>query len=75
MAIIECDACAQDGGHVPATGHSSNPQWSGYELCDECIEHYDAEPRTLSAVSRLPWSATNHTDPMGQAIDTIRKSC
>lgn len=44
MMTIECESCAEAGQHgVPATTHSSNPDWSGYDLCAECAAHYDAE--------------------------------
>jgi hypothetical protein len=39
----ECESCAEGGQHgVPATCHSSNPDWSGYDLCDECRAEYDS---------------------------------
>ena len=41
---IECESCLQAGEHAPATTHSMNPDWIGYELCAECAEHYDAHP-------------------------------
>jgi hypothetical protein len=31
---------------VPATTRSVNPDWSGYDLCDECAAEYDARPLT-----------------------------
>lgn len=38
----ECESCAENGEHgVPAVGHSKNPDWSGYNLCQECIDEYD----------------------------------
>lgn len=41
--VPECDSCAENGNHgVPAVGHSINPDWSGYNLCQECIEEYNA---------------------------------
>jgi len=42
MAEIECESCAVTGIKTPATGHSNNPEWSGYDLCDECIAEYDS---------------------------------
>lgn len=45
MAVIECESCAEGGFYgVPAVGHSSNPEWSGYNLCQECIDEYDRRP-------------------------------
>ncbi len=44
-AVIECESCAEGGQHgVPAVGHSRNPDWSGYNLCQECIDEYDSRP-------------------------------
>jgi len=40
----ECDSCRETGIHTPATGHSTNPDWSGYDLCDECRAEYDSRP-------------------------------
>lgn len=40
--LVECESCAENGTHgVPATGHSTNPEWSGYNLCDECQAEYN----------------------------------
>ena len=39
--IIKCDAHLVNGEHVPATGHSSNPEWAGYNLCDKCLAEYN----------------------------------
>ena len=38
---IECEAHLEAGMHVPATTHSTNPDWCGYELCEECAAEYD----------------------------------
>lgn len=47
---IECESCAENGQHgIAAIGHSNNPDWSGYDLCQECINEYDA---------RLPVNST-----------------
>jgi hypothetical protein len=44
--MIECDSCAEGGEHgVPAVRHSENPDWSGYDLCQECIEEYNQRER------------------------------
>jgi hypothetical protein len=37
----ECESHLVNGEHVPAVGHSRNPDWSGYKLCQECIDEYD----------------------------------
>lgn len=40
--MLECDSCAENGEHgIPAVGHSQNPDWSGYDLCAQCINEYD----------------------------------
>jgi hypothetical protein len=44
----ECESHAVNGEHVPAVGHSSNPDWSGYNLCAECIAEYDRRPAVNS---------------------------
>ena len=42
MKLVECESCAEGGFHgVPAVGNSNNPEWSGYDLCQECIEEYN----------------------------------
>lgn len=41
--MIECESCAEGGIHgVPATTHSKNPDYSGYNLCAECAAEYDS---------------------------------
>jgi len=40
----ECDSCLESGEHVLATGHSKNPDWSGYDLCRGCKREYDSRP-------------------------------
>jgi hypothetical protein len=44
----ECESHARGsvdiGYRVIATTRSTNPDWSGYDLCDECAEYYDSEP-------------------------------
>ncbi len=36
-----CESCAEGGLETSATGHSTNPDWSGYDLCDDCIAEYN----------------------------------
>jgi hypothetical protein len=43
-----CDSCAVSGDRVLATGHSTNPDWSGYDLCDECQEEYNQRDPIVS---------------------------
>jgi hypothetical protein len=38
----ECDSCLESGEHTPATTTSTNPDYSGYELCAECVAEYDS---------------------------------
>ena len=40
--IVECESCLVAGEHRPATGRAINPDWSGYDLCDECRAEYDS---------------------------------
>jgi len=40
---ITCEACEVK----PATGRCQNPDYSGYELCDECIREYDSRPHGI----------------------------
>ena len=39
---IECESCLEAGIHTEATTHSQNPDFSGYDLCEECAKHYDS---------------------------------
>ena len=39
---IECEAHLVAGEHIPATTHSTNPDWAGYMLCEECAAEYNA---------------------------------
>ena len=38
---ILCESCLMVGIGTPATTHSINLDWSGYNLCDECAEEYN----------------------------------
>ena len=43
MGNQECESCAEAGDHgVPGVGYSKNKNWSGYWLCQECINEYDS---------------------------------
>jgi hypothetical protein len=44
-----CDSCAQAGEIVPATTKSVNPDWEGYDLCEECAREYDSRSPILEA--------------------------
>lgn len=43
----ECDSCRVASEHVPAMYRSSNPEFSGYELCAECRDEYDQRSNDL----------------------------
>ena len=47
----ECESCLENGEHVPATGHCKNPDYSGYNLCDECAAEYDSRPHGIIEAS------------------------
>jgi hypothetical protein len=42
----ECDACWDRKIHKPATTKSTNPDYAGYELCEECAEKFNKQPST-----------------------------
>ena len=42
--ITWCESCAVAGIKREATTHSKNPDWSGYDLCNECAAEYDKRP-------------------------------
>jgi len=42
MEIKLCESCLVGGIEREATTHSKNPDWSGYELCEECAAEYDS---------------------------------
>ena len=44
-----CESCEIGGPNgnperIRATRHATNPNWSGYDLCDDCVDYYDALP-------------------------------
>ena len=39
--LVWCESCQMASMYMPATGHCKNPDYSGYEMCQECIDHYD----------------------------------
>lgn len=45
----ECESCAVAGEHVAANTTSTNPEWSGYNLCEECAQEYNGRPPVNSA--------------------------
>ncbi|MCL6560534.1 MAG: hypothetical protein K6U74_17410 [Firmicutes bacterium] len=60
MKMSMCESC----GEKPATGRSRNPDWSGYDLCDECIAEYDSWPWATQAYNALVWDlAWGRTEP------------
>ena len=49
----ECDAHLYNNEHIPATGHSINFDWTGYDLCDSCIVEYDSrQPITINEANK-----------------------
>ena len=38
-----CEFC----GIVDWTGHSDNPEWQGYDLCEDCIKEANNHPPIL----------------------------
>ncbi len=42
----ECDVCLDEKIHKPATTKSTNPDFAGYELCEECAEKLDKREPT-----------------------------
>jgi len=44
--VTMCESCNEK----PATGHCQNPDFSGYELCDECITEYDTRPHGVITI-------------------------
>jgi hypothetical protein len=48
--MYECASCLENSIHTLATTHSINPDFAGYELCNECAAEYDARrPQTQPA--------------------------
>ena len=39
-----CQSCDIAGIKQEATTHSTNPDWSEYDLCEECAAEYDKRP-------------------------------
>ena len=42
--VTWCESCDAAGIKREATTHSTNPDWSGYDLCTECAAEYDRRP-------------------------------
>ena len=56
MKTVNCESCSVSGIEVAATTHSVNPDFCGYELCDECAAEYDSrimEHRLLATVRHI----------------------
>jgi len=51
-APLLCESCAEDGFDNLATTRSTNPDWAGYDLCDDCAADYD-ERRPIYEVSTV----------------------
>ena len=39
--MLMCESCHENGIITPATTRSTNPDWSGYELCEACARDLD----------------------------------
>ncbi len=55
-----CESCLATGVKTPATTRSVNPEFSGYELCEECAAEYD---------SRLQEDYEGHQDGLASQAD------
>jgi len=61
----ECESHANSGEHnAPAVGHCRNPDYSGYWLCQECIDEYDSRmgytpPESLTISKRITTTGTS----------------
>lgn len=44
--MIYCESCLASDPRVEreATTRSTNPDWAGYPLCDECAAEYNSRP-------------------------------
>ena len=42
----ECDGCLFKKIHRPATTKSTNPDFAGWELCEECADELNERPPT-----------------------------
>lgn len=49
ITIHVCESCQVGGSKVEATTHSVNPEFSGYDLCEECAAEYDSRLETEDA--------------------------
>ena len=57
--MIYCELCLESGEHVAAVGASANQGWSGYDLCEQCIAHYDTEP-PVGLIGSGDWTRERH---------------
>lgn len=37
-----CEMCQAVGFESAGVGHTNNPDWCGYLMCEECLEEYEA---------------------------------
>lgn len=56
---IICESCVVAGEKVPATTRSVHPDYSGYDLCDECAGEYDKR-----------WYSLHNSDNQNQTNQT-----
>ena len=48
-----CESCRVIGEWTEATTKSSNPDWSGYNLCEECAAEYNQRPPVNSCKNQV----------------------
>ncbi|MBW1953636.1 MAG: hypothetical protein JRI66_11235 [Deltaproteobacteria bacterium] len=46
-----CESCLASGRKVPATTRSRNPDYAGYELCEDCAREYDSRVQVRLSLS------------------------
>ncbi len=47
----ECPSCAVANLHTPATTKTHNPDFQGYQYCEECAAEYDARVGTVVPIT------------------------
>jgi hypothetical protein len=70
---VLCESHLVNGERVPATTHSTNPDWSKLDLCEECAAEYDARPpiddRRINPEAEVSAIAAD-LDAIAEEIDT-----
>ena len=82
--VTLCESCAETDIVTPATTRSTNQDWNGYALCQECADEYDSRPGgtmselspTLQTLKARTCPKCDHEFPsVGAAIVHYRKCC